>query len=69
MPKFVEVIGRGTVPRSAKPGLYPWFRKSRVDFSVEPIDDLRRNVLGAAEADHKGRFVARQKFADGWEVW
>src|SRR5262249_48628915 len=70
--ELAEIRGRHRQRHSAEvgqPGLYPWFRKGRVDFSVEPIDDFRRTVLGAAEADHKGRFVARQKFADGWEVW
>src|SRR5262245_47914996 len=67
--ELAEIRGRHRQRHSAEvgqPGLYPWFRKGRVDFSVEPIDDFRRNVLGPAEADHKGRFVARQKFADGW---
>jgi len=70
--ELAEIRGRRRQRHSAEVGqlgLYPWFRKGRVDFSVEPIDDFCKNVLGPAEPDHKGRFVARQEIANGRQLW
>ena len=70
--ELAEIRGRHRQRHRAEvgqPDLYPWFRKGRVDFSVEPIDDFCRNVLGAAESDHKGRFVARQEIANDRQLW
>src|SRR5262249_8786294 len=70
--ELAEFRGRHRQRHGAEVGqssLYPWIRKRGVDFSIEPVDDAGRSVLGCAEADQKGCFIARQKFADGWEVW
>ena len=62
-----EIRGRHRQRHGAEvgqPGLDRWIRKRSVDFSVQAIDEFRRNVLGPAEPDHKGGFVARQEIAN-----
>src|SRR5215204_279183 len=60
--ELAEVRGRTHERRSAQAveaRLHLWIGKPRVDFLVEPIDDLRRCILGCANAKICARLVAR----------
>ena len=68
LPNSAGVIGIGVAAQIGKPRLHLGIGEGRVDLLVEPVDDLRRRVLGRADAIPPARLVARHEFAHGRDV-
>src|SRR5262249_47449581 len=69
--EFAEISGRADkrpASKVGKPRLHLGIGEASVDFLVELIDDLRRRVLGYADAIPVARLITRQELTHGRDV-